>query len=125
MALNVNPTGIFPSYRYGATAAAPAIDSSNPGIWIDLADLNTGSSDFTAAEADHEDVPNTGDYRKLLWGILDAYNTNMGNEFSDYQKPENMTLSSSALSLVDDDTTTRNYTVTFNFNIPSMDIEDE
>lgn len=115
MSINLNPTGIFPSYEYSASGSP---SSSTDGFYIELSDVH----ELSANEANDQHA--NADYRKLVWGILDStYSAINAKDAGD--RPSNMTITRSAISFIDDDTAQRSYTVTFKYNIGGYDIEDE
>jgi len=114
--INLNPTGVF-SDGYEYQADGTNVSNTDPGIYIPLAEIG---GHLTAAEADKLDP--AADYRKILWGLLEEfYNHADGLE----DKPDNMTISRTGLSFIDEDTAQRSYNVTFKLAISDMDVEGE
>ena len=117
MAINLQPTGVYGAgYEYQADGTN--VSNSNPGIYIPLSAIP--SSELTAAEAD----PASGDYRKVLWGLLEANFQHFDNLDSE-STPEEITISRTGLSFVDESTVRRSYTVTFNFTVDGYEVADE
>lgn len=117
MSIDVNPTGIFSSeYEYSANGS---LSTTAEGIYIPLANLG---GHLTNLEADQAQV--TSDYRKILWGMLEEYYHYLDNADAS-QVPENMTISRTGLTFVDDDTAQRSYNITFRYHISDMDVEAE
>ena len=114
MAIDVNPTGVFPGYEYTADASAGL---TGEGIFIPLSEINN----LDSSEADQT---GDGDYRKLIWGMLDATFNHIESLDSD-DVPENMSISRGSLSFVDEDTAQRTYTVSFKYSVGSVDVEAE
>ena len=116
MAIELTPTGIFSSeYEYGADLSE-GVTSTNPGIFIPLSNIE-GLDATEAGEV-------TGDHRKLLWGLLEQYYQTIQATDSD-DRPEKMSISRSGLTIVDDDTARKSYTITFDYDISGFDVEDE
>ncbi len=115
MAIDVNPTGVFNNYEYSINGS---LSSTAEGIFIPLIDI----PQLETAEA-NEASP-TADYRKLIWGMLDAtVEHTEGLDSSDV--PENMSISRGSLSFLDEDTAQRSYTITFKYSVPQIDVEAE
>ena len=112
--INLNPTGIYPNYKYTADASSGL---TGEGIFIPL----TSVPELSATEADHSGGGD-GDYRKLLWGLVSAAESHI-SDLED--KPAKMTVSKSALSFVDDDTAKRSHTFVFNYAVSDLDVEAE
>jgi hypothetical protein len=114
MSINIAPTGIYSSkYQYSADGS---FSSAGEGcIRIPISKIG---GDLDATEAGQS----TGDYRKLLWGLLEEnYNHQEDLETS----PSNMTISRSGLNFVDEDTASRSYTVSFRYSVSAIDVEPE
>jgi len=116
MAIDVNPTGVFNDYEYtlDASSGLPASE----GIFIPLADI----PEFETAEAN--EALGTADYRKLLWGMLDATYDHI-DALDDDDQPTKLTISRGSLSFIDDNTAQRSYTLTFKYDVPAIEVDDE
>lgn len=118
MTINVNPTGVF-SDGYEYQSDGTNVTNSDAGIFIPLSELG---GHLTAAEADKGDP--SADYRKILWGVLEEF-YNHSEALESDEKPENMTITRTGLTFIDEDTAQRTYSVTFRLAISDMDVEDE
>ena len=117
MAINVHPTGVFPNWASDNTTSAN-INLATGGVYLPFTDI--GNS-FTYADSQtHTD----GDYRKFIWGILEQTFNHYDSLDSD-AKPEKFSISRGNLSIIDEDTAKRTYTVTFHYDIAPFDVEDE
>lgn len=111
--INLNPTGIYQGYEYSANGSGL---SSVEGVYIPLSQINN----LETSEANQS--LSTSDYRKLLWGLLDkAYEELDAEE----EVPSNMTISRSGLTFVGDNQAQRSYSITFQFEIDSLDVKPE
>jgi len=117
MAIDVNPTGVFASYEYSSNGTT-GLTSTAEGIYIPLADI----PNLETSEAN--EALGTADYRKMLWGMLDATVEHHGG-LDDADVPSNMVISRGGLSFLDEDTAQRSYTVTFRYSVPQIDVEGE
>ena len=114
--MNLNPTGVFSDgYQYHSDGTN--VSNTDEGIFIPLSKIG---GHLTAAEANEAAV--TSDYRKILWGLLEEY-YNHCDDLED--KPENMTISRTGLTFVDEDTAQRSYNITFKLGIADLDVEAE
>lgn len=113
--INVNPTGVFPNYEFSSDGSFSA---SSEGIFIPLSDI----PQFTTNEANEGHL--SADYRKLMLGLLSATESHYA-QLDTGEKPANMTISKSSLSFVDEDTAQRSFSLTFKFEVPDLDVEDE
>jgi hypothetical protein len=117
MAIDVNPTGVFASYEYSSNGTT-GLSSTDEGIYIPLSDI----PQLDSSEADQ--ALGTADYRKIIWGMLDAtVEHHEGLDSADV--PANMAISRGSLSFLDEDTAQRSYTVTFRYSVPQIDVEGE
>ena len=116
MAIDVNPTGVFNNYEYTANASSGL--PASEGIFIPLTDI----PNFVAAEAN--EALGTADYRKMLWGMLDATYEHI-ESLDDDDQPTKLTVSRGSLSFIDDDTAQRSYTLTFKYDVPAIEVDDE
>ena len=114
MSINLNPTGIYPDYKYTSDASSGL---AGEGVFIPL----TSIPGLSAAEASDSPVGD-GDYRKLIYGLVSQAESAIN---SLEEKPEKLNASKSGLTFVDDDTARRNYSFTFNFAVENLDIEPE
>lgn len=112
MSINLNPTGIYPDYKYTADASSGL---SGEGVFIPL----TSIPGLSATEASHVA---DGDYRKLIYGLVSQAESEV-NALDD--KPAKFSASKSGLTFVDEDTARRNFSFTFNFAVENLDIEPE
>ena len=113
--INVNPTGVFANYAFSSDGSFSA---SSEGIFIPLADI----PQLTTNEAN--EAHSSADYRKLMLGMLSAVESHY-SELDSEDKPSNMTISKSSLNFLDEDTAQRSFSLTFKFEVPELDVEDE
>jgi hypothetical protein len=117
MAINVHPTGVFPDWASDNTSSA-GINLVAPGVYLPF--TNIGDS-FTYADSQ---THTNGDYRKFLWGILEQTYAHYDSLDSD-DKPKKFSIARGNLSIVDEDTAKRTFTVTFHYDIDGFDIDGE
>ena len=117
MAINVHPTGVFPNWASDNTDSAN-ISLPVGGVYLPFSDI--GDS-FTYADSQ---THTNGDYRKFLWGILDQTYEHVEELPSD-SKPKKFSIGRGNLSIIDEDTAQRTYTVTFHYDIAPFDVEGE
>lgn len=109
----LHPTGIYSTnYEYSANGAFS--DVGEACVRIPLSSI----PELDATEAGGS----TGDYRKLLWGLLEH---NYDHQESLDPAPSNMTVSRSGLTFVDEDSVQRSYNVSFRYSVSGMDVEAE
>lgn len=111
MSINLNPTGIYPDFEF--TSNASTLVTTESGIFIPLSSI----PELDAAEA-------SSDYRKVLWGLLEAAETAI-SALPQEESPTKMSISKSGLTIIDEDTARKSYSLIFNYAITDLDIEAE
>ena len=111
MSINTDPTGIYPDFEY--TSNASTLATTESGIFIPLSSI----PELDATEA-------SSDYRKVLWGLVEAAELAI-SALPDEEAPTKMSISKSGLTILDENTARKSYTLVFNYAITDLDIEPE
>jgi len=117
---DIHPSGVFGNNYAVLTAGANTVAEN--GIFIPLSSLvgQPGAPDnheLTVQEA-------STDHRKIAWGVLEAYYNHM-SQLDVETSIDNFTLTRGALSFTGENSSRRTYTISFQYNVGAMDINDE
>lgn len=117
---NLDPTGVFGANYSVLNAGTNNIPEK--GIFIPLQAL-VGQE---GAPDNHElsEIEAATDHRKVAWGVLEAYYAHM-SDLDTETSIDNFTLTRGALSFTGEASSRRTYTISFQYNVGAMDINDE
>ena len=120
---NVDPTGVFGSNYQVYSKSAAMGTAPEAGIFIPLSSL-VGKAGIAPADHELTEAEAASDHRKVAWGILEAYHTHMDGLVPD-NDIDNFTVTRGALSFTDEASSRRTYTLSFRYEIGSMDLKNE